>query len=267
MCGCVNIIDMEYLILFLVGLAVGSFLNVVIYRLKLGDSPIKGRSYCDFCHKKIAWFDNVPLISFLFLRGKCRQCHKKIPMDYPLVELLVGLQFVWVYWLLSVNFHFFNSWEGSYSLALLLYWLILFSGSLVIAIYDLKYMVIPDEILWPLVVISFSRLFVSHQWQVVPVAFASMAFIMSLWLLTRKKGMGFGDIKLAFLMGLVLGYPRIIVALMIAFLTGAVVGVILLLLRIKKFKSKIAFGPFLLLGMLVAKLYGYQIWQWYFGLL
>lgn len=254
------------MMLFLFGLAIGSFLNVVIYRLKFGDSPMKGRSYCDHCKAKISWFDNIPLLSFLFLGGKCRECKKRIPVDYPLVELLVGLQFVWVYWLLKVNFNFFHSWEGAYSLALLIYWLILFAGSIGIAIYDIKYMLIPDEILWPLTLVAALRLLVSGQWQVVPVALLSMLFLLSLWLLTKKKGMGFGDVKLAFLMGLVLGFPGIVVAYFIAFLTGAVVGVILMLLNKKKFKSQIAFGPFLLLGMLLAKLWGLKIFQWYLNL-
>lgn len=254
---------MDYLVLFLFGLAIGSFLNVVIYRIKHGSSPLKGRSKCLKCKKQIAWFDNIPLFSFLWLSGKCRKCKAKISFDYPLVEFLVGLQFVWVYWLLTVNYQFFHSWEGFYSLGLLVYWLILFSGSLAIAIYDLKHMIIPDEILWPVTLVAFGRLFISRQWQVIPVAILSMGFILSLWLLTRKKGMGFGDVKLAFLMGLVLGFPKIVVAFMIAFLTGAFFGIILLLVKKKKFKSKIAFGPFLLLGMLVAKLWGEQIWNWY----
>ena len=253
--------------LFLFGLAIGSFLNVVIYRLKFGDSPMKGRSYCDKCKKQIAWYDNIPLLSFLLLGGKCRYCKKKISIDYPLVEFLVGLEFVWVYWLLKVNFAFFGQVEGFYSLALLIYWLLLFSGSLAIAVYDFKYMLIPDEVLWPLIGLSFLRLFISGQWQVLPVAVGSTLFILLLWLITRGKGMGFGDVKLAFLMGLVLGWPQILVAYFLAFLTGALVGVILILKGAKKFKDKIAFGPFLLLGMILAKLWGLNIWQWYMGLL
>jgi len=258
---------MEYLVLFVFGLAIGSFLNVVIYRLRFGDSPMKGRSYCDHCKKKISWFDNIPLLSFVLLGGKCRQCKKKIPVDYPLVEFLVGLQFVWVYWLLKVNFSFFGSWEGFYSLALLIYWLLLFAGSLTIAVYDLKYMIIPDEVLWPLVGISFLRLFISHQWQVLWSAVGSSLFIWLIWMITKGKGMGFGDVKLTFLMGLVLGWPMIIVAYFIAFLTGAITGVILMLVNKKKFKDKIAFGPFLILGMIMAKLWGLSIWQWYWRML
>lgn len=251
--------------MFLLGLTVGSFLNVVIYRLRFGDSPMKGRSYCDNCKKPIAWLDNIPLLSFLLLKGRCRQCKKKIPADYPLIELLVGLQFVWTYWLLKVNFAFFGQVEGFYSLALLIYWLVLFSGALTIAVYDLKYMLIPDEVLWPLIGLSFLRLFFSHQWQVLPAAFLSSGFLFLLWLITRGKGMGLGDVKLAFLLGLVLGWPQIVVAYFTAFLTGAAAGVILVLWGRKNFKQKIAFGPFLLLGMMVAKLWGWPIWQWYMG--
>ncbi|MFC1627390.1 prepilin peptidase [Patescibacteria group bacterium] len=258
---------MEYLVLFLFGLAVGSFLNVVIYRLRYGDSPARGRSYCDHCKKPIAWFDNIPLLSFFLLRGKCRQCKKIIPLAYPLIELLIGVQFVWVYWLLKVNYNFFHSWEGFYSLGLLIYWLVLFSGSITIAIYDLKYMLIPDEVLLSLIGVSFLRLFVSHQWEVLWSALGSTVFIFSLWWITKKKGMGFGDVKLAFLMGLVLGFPRILVAYFLAFLTGAIWGVILIIINKKKLKSKIAFGPFLILGMLVAKIWGLNLWQWYMRLL
>lgn len=265
--GCGIFIDMDYLILFIFGLAVGSFLSVVIYRLRSGESALKGRSRCDHCKKQIAWFDNVPLLSYLWLGGKCRYCKKEIAVEHLILELLVGLQFVWVYWLLKVNFSFFGHLEGFYSLSLLLYWLILFSGSLVIAVYDIKYMLIPDEVLFPLIGVSFLRLFLSHQWQVLITALLSMGFIYSIHVLTRGRGMGFGDVKLAFLMGLVLGWPLIVVAYFVAFLTGAGVGVILMLINIKKFKDKIAFGPFLLFGMMIAKLWGTKIWQWYFSFL
>jgi len=254
---------MEYLLLFVFGLAVGSFLNVVIYRLRFGDSPMKGRSYCPKCKKQISWYDNIPLLSFFLLGGKCRKCKKKISVEYPLIELLIGLQFVWIYWLLKANFSFFGQMEGFYSLALLIYWLLLFAGALTIAIYDFKYMLIPDEVLFFLIGLSFLRLFFSHQWQVIPIAFASSLFLLGLFLLTKGKGMGFGDVKLGFLLGLVLGWPLIVIGYITAFLTGAVVGVILIILKKKRFKEQIAFGPFLLWGMLIAKLWGWPMWNWY----
>lgn len=262
---------MDYIFLFLFGTIIGSFLGLVIYRLRVNESLWRGRSKCDWCKKKIAWFDNIPLLSYALLAGKCRNCKKKINIDHLIIELLVGFQFLWIYWLLKINFSFFGHLEGFYSFSLLIYWLILFSGSLAIAVYDLKYMLIPDEVLLPLIGISFLRLFFSHQWQILPVSILSGAFLFLIsWgaeKILNRESMGFGDVKLALLMGMVLGWPTIVVAFLVAFLTGAGVGVILILSGSKKFKDKIAFGPFLLFGMLVAKLWGMEMWQWYFGFL
>lgn len=254
-------INMDYLILFWLGACAGSFLGVVLYRLRLGRSPLKGRSVCDHCRQQIAWYDNIPLLSYAVLGGRCRRCHKPINPEYPLIELLTGVEFVWVYWLLKINFHWFNRVEGWYSFGLLIYWLGLFSGSAAIAIYDLKYLLIPDQVLLPLIAAAFLRLFVSGNWQVLPAAFGSMAFLWLLLWLTRGRGMGWGDVKLGFLIGLVLGWPLVLVSQLLAFLTGAAAGVILIVLKRKQFRSKIAFGPFLLLGMLVAKLWGESLWQ------
>lgn len=249
--------------MFTLGACAGSFLGVVLYRLRHGGSALKGRSVCDHCRKKISWYDNVPLLSFIFLRGRCRRCGKPINPEYPLIELIMAIEFVWVYWLLKINFNWFNWVEGWYSLALLIYWLTLFSGSAALAIYDWKYQLIPDQILLPLTVIAFLRLFVSGNWQVLPVAFGSMGFLWLLHYLTRGKGMGWGDVKLGFLLGLVLGWPLVLVAYFLAFLTGACVGVILIILRKKRLKSRIAFGPFLILGMTIAKLWGEKILSGY----
>lgn len=257
---------MDYWLLFFLGACAGSFLGVVLYRLRHGGSALRGRSVCDHCRRKIAWYDNIPLLSFAYLRGRCRRCRRPINSEYPLIELITAIEFVWVYWLLKINFNFFNWVEGWYSLALLSYWLILFSGSVAIVVYDLKYMLVPDQVLAPLTVIAFLRLFVSHNWQVLPSAFGSMAFLWFLHLITKGKGMGWGDVKLGFLLGLVLGWPLTLVAYFFAFLTGAAAGVILIMLRRKNLKSKIAFGPFLLGGMLGAKLWGETIWRWYLEL-
>jgi prepilin signal peptidase PulO-like enzyme (type II secretory pathway) len=254
---------MDYLILFLLGISFGSFLSVVLYRLKTGDSAFKGRSYCDHCRHKICWYDNIPLLSFLFLGGKCRNCRQPIAIDYPVTELIIGIQFVWIYWLLKINFNFFNWVEGWYSFALLLYWLALFSGAIAIAIYDWKYFLIPDQILMPLIILAASRLLISHHYEVIVAGFGAAAFLALLYWLTKGRGMGWGDVKLGFLLGLVLGWPLVLIAYFLAFLTGATAGVILILIRRKKLKSKIAFGPFLIGGMIVAKIWGNAIWQWY----
>lgn len=248
--------------MFILGLCVGSFLNVVIYRLRHGDSAMRGRSYCDHCHKKINWYDNIPLLSYLILGGKSRCCKKKILIDYPLVELLTGMQFAWVYWLLKVNFNWFGQIEGFYSFGLLIYWLVLFAGSLAIAVFDFKYGLIPDNVLWIMGLAAGGRLILTQQWSYLMVGALSGLF---LWLIkTISKGkMGEGDIYLGLVMGLVLGWPQILIAYFLAFLTGAIAGVILILLSKKKLKDKIAFGPFLLLAMLAAKIWGWSMWQWY----
>ena len=255
--------SMDYWLMFLLGICLGSFLGVVLYRLRRGDSALKGRSVCDHCRKQIAWYDNIPLLSFFLLGGRCRYCRKPINPEYPLIEFLVGVQFVWVYWLLKINFNWFNWVEGWYSFGLLVYWLVLFSGLLALAIFDWKYRLIPDQILMPLIVIAGLRLFISHQWPVLLAALGSMAWLGGLHYLTRGKGMGWGDVKLAFLMGLVLGWPLILVAYFVAFLTGSLAGVILVIVRRKSLKTKIAFGPFLVLGLILAKLWGWSIWRWY----
>lgn len=254
---------MVYLVLFLLGLSAGSFLSVVVYRLRAGEAVWACRSHCDFCRKKISWYDNIPLLSYCLLKGKCRYCRRKIPPEYPLTELVIGLEFVWIYWLLTVNYKFWGTWEGGYSLALLIYWLVLFSGSLAIAIYDFKYLLIPDLLLWPLIVLTGLRLLVTGQWQYLTVAAAAAGFLALLWLITKKRGLGTGDIELGLLMGLVLGYPKIIAAFFLAFLTGALAGVILILVKKKQLRDRIAFGPFLIAAMLAAKLCGDLIWQWY----
>lgn len=279
---------MIYLILFILGLCVGSFLNVVVYRETKETGLAKkinyekkslwrkmrswlplwvfGRSFCDHCRKDIPWYDNVPILSYIFLGGKCRFCGRKISFQYPLFEILTAAEFVWLYWLLS-RLSFFGRWEGFHSFVLLGYWFFIFSISLVISIIDLKINIIPDVILLPTIIISFLRLFITGQWEFLLTAFLSGLFFLSLFFLTRGRGLGFGDVKLGFLMGLVLGWrQRVLVAIFLAFLTGAMVGVMLILTGKKTRKSAIAFGPFLSGGMLIAKIWGDVIWEWYTNL-
>lgn len=283
------IIKMIYLLIFLFGLCVGSFLNVVVYR-EIHETGVAkeiinkrkslwqklrvwlprwvfGRSFCDHCRKDISWHDNIPVVSYLFLKGKCRFCGKKIPFQYPLFELLTAVEFVWIYWLLT-RLSFFGRWEGFYSFSLLAYWFLIFSVSLTISIIDIKIGIIPDVLLLPAIGISFLRLFITGQWSFLITAFLTSLFFFFLFFITRGKGLGFGDVKLGFLIGLVLGWrQRVLVAVFLAFLTGALVGVMLIILGKKERKSAIAFGPFLLGGMLIAKIWGDVIWQWYVTLL
>lgn len=230
---------MTVVLYFLLGLCVGSFLNVLADRLPREENVLIGRSHCDFCKRTLRWFELIPVISYILQLGRCRRCHKKLSLQYPVVELVAGTGFV----LLPYQ-----------------YWLI-FSSLLVIFIADLKYEIIPDSMV--VVGVIGSAITGLH---LLP-GLVSFAFIYLLWALTRGRGMGFGDVKFAGLMGLFLGYPNIVIAFYIAFLTGAVVGVILVLRGKKGWKSHIAFGPFLVAGTWLAFVWGSAIFNWWKGIL
>lgn len=231
-------------LLFFLGLSIGSFLNVLIYRLP-NDLRLAGRSICPYCKKQIAWYDNIPLLSFILLRGKCRQCHSPIGWQYPVVELATGALFVLTF--LLVN---------SKNVIELVYYLFIFSSLIVVFFADLRYGIIPDKIVYPLVILSMFYLFIFHNSLFIIYllsAFGSFAFLLLLFLVTRGRGMGMGDVKLAFLMGLFLGFPKIIIALYLSFLTGAAISLILVLWGKKKFfGATIPFGPFLVFGTFAA---------------
>jgi len=255
-----------FFLIFFFGLIIGSFINVLIYRLPR-DLSLNGRSYCPKCKKKISWYDNIPLVSFLLLKGKCRKCHSPISLQYPLVELLTGVLFVTSFFLLinsNSEFRIQNSELGFWITLLYTFWIV--SAFLAIFIIDLKHQIIPDQILYSsLFVVSFYEFIIHHSSFTIHLisAVAGFIFFYFLYKITKGKGMGFGDVKLVFLMGLVLGYPNIILALYLAFLTGATAGVILILARLKKLKQPIAFGPFLSLATIVSYFLGTEIIKWF----
>lgn len=241
----------------LFGLAVGSFLNVLIDRLPRGRNVITGRSTCDYCGKALRWFELIPLISFLVQRGRCRRCHKKLSWQYPIVELVTAVGFMYGMY----------GWNGSYGsdgiIGVVGRWII-FSSLLVIFVADLKYQIIPDSMIavGMIGVIGGIR-DIGVMRENAMVGLGAAGFFLLLWIITRGRGMGLGDVKLAFLMGLLLGFPTIVVASYLAFLTGAGVGVILILLGKKKLKEKIAFGPFLVTGTIIAYFFGNTLILWW----
>jgi len=237
------------LIFFLFGICVGSFLNVVVYRLNHNLSPLKGRSFCPKCKKKIPWQDNLPLLSFILLRGRCRFCHSPISWQYPLVELATGLVTVFILYYFS-----------GYLLAI--YYLVITYALIALFVSDFRYQTIPDEIIYPAILISLLYA-IGYTPYAILASFGAGFFFLLLVLVTRGKGMGMGDAKLAGLMGLVLGFPGIVVALMLAFLTGAITGVILVLVGKKRFGEHIPFGPFLTSATWISLFWGQTIWQFY----
>ncbi len=259
-------------LLFIMGLVIGSFLNVVIYRMVHNDSPLRGRSYCDSCKQQIAWYDNIPLVSFLVLKRKCRHCGGPIPWEYPAVEFLTGALFVWWFFIGST---FFRLSATPFLVIQPMFWL--FVGILLVLIFftDFMYYLIPDSAVFLLTVLTFFyRLFLTHQnvmmgydFQLALVcAVGASLFFLALFLLTRGKGMGFGDVKLAFPIGLLLGWPSTLVAIFLAFILGAITGVAAILVRKKKLKSTIPFGPFLVLGTFIALLWGGDLVRMYLSL-
>ncbi|MFH1180805.1 MAG: prepilin peptidase [bacterium] len=252
-----------YFTFFIFGLIVGSFLNCAIYRLEKGESCLHGRSYCPLCRHQLSWLDLIPLLSFLFLKGKCRYCQKKISWQYPLVEMATGLLFV-LNVRISDFLSSFNVWEIGYLDIIACFLIIIF-------VYDLKYYIIPDKVIYPAIGIAliFDLLRSDFQWKsdFLISAVGAAAFFLAIVLISRGKWMGAGDIKLAFLMGLFLGWPSIAVALFLAFLSGAIIGVGLVFAKKKELKSEIPFGPFLVGGAFIALFCGQNIINWYLNLI
>ncbi len=251
------------IIIFFTGLAVGSFLNVIALRNPLrkraqGASALKGRSFCLTCYNTLAWYDLLPLASFLYLKGRCRSCSARISWQYPLVEIVTGGVFLLLFL------------ELSHSLADFFWWLILSALFLLVAIFDLLYKRIPTNLL--LVTLCAGLLFVGlpfatikifsfHPlWQLsqeIPTLFFSGimngGFILFLVVVTKEHGMGMGDVPIAFLQGLLLGYPKGLIALFLSFIIGSIVGIILIALGKAGLKSQVAFAPFLIISLFIVK--------------
>ncbi len=242
-----------YALIFLFGLIMGSFLNAVIYRLDSGESIVKSRSHCPKCGHVLAWYELVPIFSFVIQGGKCRECKGSISWQYPMVELATAILFVLVLY---------------YNLPLL-YTLTISSLLMVIFVYDLKHYIIPDKIIYPAILVS--GIFV---WQhatyniqyTIYAAIGASVFFAAMFFASRGKWMGFGDVKLAFFMGLFLGWPNILVGLFAAFMLGGIIGMGLIAYGKKTMKSQVPFGPFLVTGTFIAMFLGDKITEWYLSL-
>ncbi|MSU54431.1 MAG: prepilin peptidase [Candidatus Staskawiczbacteria bacterium] len=243
------------LFIFLFGLCVGSFLNVVIFRLEKEESFVTGRSHCPKCRHQLIWLDLIPVFSFLFLKGKCRYCSQKISWQYPAVEMATGLLFVLIFL------------ATPYNLISILFLLYIVSFLIVIFIYDLKHYLIPDKILFPAIIISFLYQAIFHTSAMGNYLMASAiacGFLLAIFLVSKGQWMGFGDVKLAILLGFLIGFPNILLGLFLSFFFGAILGIILMSFKKCGLKSEIPFAPFLILGTLTAMFFGSEIIQWYF---
>lgn len=240
-----------FLLIFILGTCVGSFLNVVADRITTQKSILFGRSECSYCHKTLSWYELIPLISFLILRARCRSCHKKLSWMYVGAEVLTGVLLVTTYLL------FFST-----PLPLLMSYFLIVLSLIGIFLVDLKKGIIPIPflvmiILGCAILLAYSpSLFLSH----ILSALGAGIFFLLIFLLSKGKGMGFGDVMYSFVAGLLLGFPDIIFGLYIAFLTGAIASLILILVKKKRLHGDtVPFGPFLVLGTLVMLFLGTQI--------
>ena len=289
---------------FLLGAVLGSFCLVLADR-SLTKQTFWGRSYCLHCKKKLHWYDLFPIFSFVLLKGRCRYCKKKISFAYPVVELITGFLIGFLFWQSFNNFQFsiFNFQFSIFVLDLLLK--VFFVIVLVpLFITDLKTMFIPDRIIKPSLLIGFilslgitvykisylyyflsinslgkyllppySDYFLRHAFYTAQPFLMSIlmtlligGFFMGLIIITRGKGMGGGDVKLGAFMGLMLGFPQGLLAIISSFILGAVFSIFLIMTGKKHFGQSIPFGPFLVLGSLIALFWGNQIIEWYLHL-
>ncbi len=238
------------ILLFTLGLIFGSFITAFTWRYPRGISIAKGRSMCPVCRHKISWYDNIPLLSFIILGGRCRSCKKPISVRYPLIELSVGFGFIFI---------FFNFYPDYLTM---IYYLITYCILVCIFVIDLENQVIPDFFVFLGIAIWFLYSIITGSQAIFSnllAGFVCSIFLLIIYLVTRGRGMGLGDVKFALLGGVTAGLGLAVPWLLLAFLTGGLTGSILILVRKAKLKSKIAFGPFLVLALLIVLLWSEKI--------
>jgi len=248
----------------LLGAAIGSFLNVCIDRIPAGKSLVTLPSHCDACGHHLSVKDLMPVFSYLWLRRRCRYCHAPIPWRLFWVELGSGLLLALVYWRYGLSIDFAITASYCY----------LF---IVLMVIDLEHKLILNKIVYPAMVVALLISIFLPQSRIIPLPWpetvdgvigGAIGFVLLLIpALIYRGGMGWGDVKMAGLIGLVTGFPLVFVALLMGVILGGLVAGILLLLRKKTRKEPIPFGPFLAVATIVTLLWGNNILSWYLGLL
>ncbi len=243
-----------YTAFILSGLIIGSFLEVVIYRVPRKLSIVRPGSNCPGCKKSISFYDNIPVLSYLILRGKCRNCGSKIPFTSPIIEILTSLSFLANYFFYGISLKTLSG-------------IILCCLLIAVSFIDLKFRIIPNVIVLPFTIVGLILSITGNlgQWWF-PLAYCAGAFAFMLIIhLIYPRGMGMGDVKLSLMIGAFL-VKNVIVGLFLGFLTGAVFGLALIIKK-RKFKQSMPFGPFIALGSVIALFYGDYILKWYTELL
>lgn len=245
-------------LVFIFGMCVGSFLNVCIYRLPSSTSIINpSLSFCPQCKSAIKFYDNIPVLSYLWLKGRCRYCKIPISLRYPMVELMTGIIAV------AILFMFGPTPEG-------IVYFIFMTSLLVITFIDIDYKIIPDTITLPGIPIGLAASFVlpamTFKSSLLGLLAGGGSLLLVAWtysLITRKEGMGGGDIKLLGMIGTIVGWKGVIFTIFVASLAGTLVGMIVMLQKGKNLKFAIPFGPFLSIGAMSYVFFGKKVLFWY----
>jgi len=250
---------LNYILIFILGLIVGSFCNVCIYRIPKNESIIYPASHCPKCRTTIKPVDNIPLLSYILLKGRCRNCGSKISIQYPVVELLTGIIYLIIYLIYGLSIQS-------------LVYIILSSALIIIAFIDLNEQIVPDVISLPGIgvglILSFFVPYLSFINSALGVVVGGgIILIIALVgsMIFKKEAMGGGDVKLAAMIGAFLGWRYTIISLFLGFFLGALAGIFLILSKIKSKEDMVPFGPFIALGSLITLLWGEKIiaWYWY----
>jgi len=253
----------NYIFIGLLGLAFGSFINAYVWRVHTKRPIAKARSICPECKHQLNALELVPVVSWLMLRGKCRYCGKPISLQYPLVELLTAGLFVLSYLGLPKT--------GVINYVLLGFWLAQLVSLIALAIYDFKWMLLPNKMLLPAALIAILQIithsYLDQAWAPIlnspAAAAAAGGFFYLLFGVSGGKWMGGGDVKLALVLGLILGLKNTLIGLLIGFNIAAIVSVVLIASKKMSRKDLIPFGPFLILGAIIAMLWGNWLWETY----
>lgn len=243
-----------YFLLFLIGLAVGSFVSTIVFRLPKGEQFVGGRSYCPSCKHRISWYDLIPLFSFLVLRGRCRYCRGKISLTYPFIEISSGIIFLVSFFLLS-----------SSGLIYWLFWVFVLELFLILALIDFKLFLLPDSVM-TVILVSFAGYgvltgqsgYLFSFSNLINAAFWFLVFFM-IWSFSNGRGMGLGDAKLAGLVGFIFGFWDSFFIFYLAVIAGVFIGLILILKGKGNLKTKLPLGTLISFSVIFFTLFGHSI--------
>lgn len=246
-----------YIIIFLLGVIIGSFLNVCIYRIPKGESIIFPSSHCTSCGTPLKWYDLIPIISFIIQKGKCRYCGEKISLQYPIVEFLNGILYLILYYNFDFNLDF-------------IFYGIIFSILIVIFFIDLYYQIIPNGLNILILISSITYKLLQFILYDMPLNLINslLGLIVSsglflLIIIISKGGIGGGDLKLIGGLGFILGAEKIVLTIFLSFVLGAIISILLLLFKIKGMKDPIPFGPFICIASIITIFWGDNLLLWY----